>query len=108
MKKLIEKIRKMIKEHEDSCYYGDMEDVRDLILGIDHRKYNIVYSESEDVGDRWLINEVKVYKINTGEEEVYFKVIEEVGRTEYQRNGGTIVEEVVPKQVIVTRYVNKK
>jgi hypothetical protein len=103
----IKEIRKSIKKHNDSIYSGDMEDTEELILEESYKnKAELVHTDTVDTGDRWLIDEVSVYKIIENGITAYFKITKSEGRTEMQSDGGIEVAEVIPKQVTITEYEN--
>jgi hypothetical protein len=109
MKHLIAKIRSAIKKHEDSIYYGDMQNVQKII---DDAYYDEAYKgdidvverEIEDRGDRWTHWNTSVYTFETDAETVYFKISIEEGRTEYQTGSMVVVEEVEARIVTITKY----
>lgn len=101
-------IRNLIKKHEESVYYGDMEDVAEKVEELYHDEelnVRIVNSDTEDRGDDWKQWDVRVYKVDEGSEVAYFKVAKEVEKTpRYSGPGAVVVNEVIPKQVTVTVY----
>lgn len=98
-------IRKQIQENKDSIYFGGMEETAELLRDMWlNDEVNSVYSDTEDRGDRWTLWEVQVFKVITEDETAYFRVEKEVGATENQSDGVTVVREVTPKEVVITKY----
>lgn len=98
-------IRKQIQENKDSIYFGGMEETAKMLqkLWFDGVVWSM-YSDTEDRGDRWTVWEVQVFKVITEDETAYFRVEKEVGATENQSDGVTVVREVTPKEVVITKY----
>ncbi|PGP14605.1 hypothetical protein COA01_30085 [Bacillus cereus] len=106
--KTLQSIRKAIQENINSIYFGGMEDTAKTLMDLwFHNKAESVYSETEDRGDRWTNWEIQVFKITTDDEVAYFRVEKEVGATEKQSDGVTIVREVIPQEVKVIKYIDK-
>jgi hypothetical protein len=102
---VIKKIRESIKKHNDTIYSGDMIDTEELILEERYKnKAELVHTDTIDTGDRWLIDEVSVYKLIENGVTAYFKITKSEGRTEMQSDGGIEVVEVLPKQVTIIEY----
>lgn len=104
----LKRIRKAIEENKNSVYFGGMEDTAETLKNLwFHDKAECVDSKKEDRGDRWANWEIRVFKITTDDEVAYFRVEKEVGATEKQSDGVTIVREVIPQEVKVIKYIDK-
>lgn len=103
---VLKKIRDSIKKHQESCYYGEMKDTEEMLRKLWREgKADIVKTKTEDRGNRWTKYEISIYKVESDGETAYFEVEEEVGKTEAQSDGGIMVEEVKPKEIIIIEYV---
>lgn len=103
---IIETIRTSIRKHEESGYYGDMQDTVQLIRDLDDHypeAFEIVHYDTEDNG-RWTNWDVRIKKVIFEGETAYFKVMIEEGKTELQSASMEVVEEVIPKEVTVIQY----
>lgn len=109
MMSIIETIRNTIKQHhEEDGAYNDMEEIGDLIFEYwCDKEIKRVDSDTEDRGKEWTEFESVVYKAEEENETAYFKVEKEVRKTDKENVVGAVVEEVIPKTKVETKYVSK-
>ncbi|MGF7535489.1 hypothetical protein AAGG74_17695 [Bacillus mexicanus] len=110
MNNMINKLREAIRKHEESNYYGQMDDVaKSIESAFMDKQAKLVHSGNEDSDERWSKWSIQVYKITDSSGTAYFQVEREEGSTESQTIFGyhVIVFEVVPKEVVVTQYEKK-
>ncbi|MEK4360860.1 hypothetical protein NYE48_28025 [Paenibacillus sp. FSL M7-1455] len=106
---IIEKLRELIGDEYEGQAWDEVHEEVDAILDTYHpRGYSVecVDEEFED-GGRWTNYKTNVYRVEQDGQVAYFSIWREVPATECQDGGDFMVaiEEVVPEEVIVTKYV---
>jgi len=107
--KLLERIRKSIHAHENSVYFGEMQDTARMIenyVKYNQSKSELVESRTEERNDRWTEWYLEIYKLNIESETVYFQIEKEQGEGDKNWNNemSVVVKEVIPKEITKIIY----
>lgn len=99
----IKQALKLLNKHEDYDYYTPEENealywkLRDLGEVVDYVE--------EDANGRSTNYEGVIVKYTHEEEVLYLKLVQEVGKTEWQSDGDYYFSKVTPREVTITEWV---
>jgi len=105
--KLLERIRKSIHTHENSIYYGDMQETARMVenyVRYNQHKSDLAESRTEERDDRWTEWHLEIYKLTIDNETVYFQIEKEQGKSGLNSGTSVVVKEVVPREITKIVY----
>lgn len=107
---VIEKIRELIGDEYEGQAWDEVHEEVDAILDTyNPRGYSVECVDEEfEEGGRWTNYKTNIYRVEQDGQVAHFSIWREVPATECQDGGDFMVaiEEVVPEEVTVIRYVS--
>lgn len=101
----IKKALELLKKHKEIKYY-DPEEQEKLFWEL--RGLGKVVDYVEEDNGRWTNYEGVIVKYEDDNEELYLKLVKEVGKTEMQSDGDYYFSKVKPKEIIAIEWVDTK